>query len=230
MELRQRKRISNLQKFNSGVGSSTQTLQGTVNGMQAYKTQITSLPTQSETKSMKLPSSSASKAGAKGGGGAGIGSIASMGAQDLTYTLNTLTNPVQDSDLIAGAGTSTGSINGVNFQQQNYVDGGQLMKENKAEGISNTISMTGHGVTAGATIGGPIGAAIGGVLGLGLGLFNAGARRKALRKAIWNANQLTEKRNIFNRSGAYTESLQNQYYQDYGDTRNQILNANRGKD
>lgn len=258
MELRQRKRISNLQRFNTGnddnsvdMNSVRQTMpswqsySGDINakvnygfGSKAdYINSIRSDMSQFDSNIQQSPSFQYGQRAQKSEFQSTknnqlsdkMGSIASMGAQDLTYTFNTLNNPVKAQDIMAGAGTSTGTINGINFQQQNNVDSGQLLKENSAEGVSSTLNMTAHGVAAGASIGGPIGGAIGGVLGLGLGLFNAGRRRKALKRAIWNANQLTQKKNIFNRSGAYSESLQNQYYQDYGDTRNQLLNANRGK-
>lgn len=237
MELRQRKRINNLPRFDSGVGNSSQSLFGTtqgiggdITGLQAYRTQLTSLPTNSEINSIKAPKANTAHGASAGSNIAGnIGAIASMGNQDIAYTYNTFANPVQARDLMAGAGTSSSSIHGVNYQQQNNVNSDQLIKENNAEGLSNTLNMTAHGASAGMMVGGPIGGAIGGVLGLGLGLFNGFKRKSALRKAIWNANQLTQKKNIFARSGAYSEALQNDYYQDYGDTRSQLLNANRGK-
>lgn len=237
MELRQRKRINNIQKFNSGVGSSTQTLQGAtqgiggdLNGMQAYRTQLINTPMQSEINSINTSKAQSYNMNAQTqqqSTGGMIGNIATMGNQDIAYTYNTIANPVQASDLMGKSGTSVGTIHGVNFQQQNDINDSQLLKENTAEGLSNTLNMMNHGAAAG----GPgWGALIGGAAGLSLGLFNYFKRRSALKKAIWNANQLVQKKNIFARSGAYSEALQNDYYQDNGDTKNQLLNANRGKD
>lgn len=58
MDLRQRKRINNIPKFNSGTGSladSVNGIGGDITGLNQYKTQITSIPTQSEINNMRGP-------------------------------------------------------------------------------------------------------------------------------------------------------------------------------
>ena len=58
MELRQRKRINNIPKFNSGTGSlydSVNGIGGDITGLNQYKTNITSIPIQSEINNMRGP-------------------------------------------------------------------------------------------------------------------------------------------------------------------------------
>lgn len=58
MDLRQRKRINNIPKFNSGTGSladSVNGIGGDITGLNQYKTQITSIPMQSEINNMRGP-------------------------------------------------------------------------------------------------------------------------------------------------------------------------------
>ena len=58
MDLRQRKRINNIPKFNSGTGSlydSINGIGGDITGLNQYKTNITSIPTQSDINNMRGP-------------------------------------------------------------------------------------------------------------------------------------------------------------------------------
>ena len=58
MDLRQRKRINNIPKFNSGTGSLSDSINGIggdITGLNQYKTNITSIPTQSDINNMRGP-------------------------------------------------------------------------------------------------------------------------------------------------------------------------------
>lgn len=58
MDLRQRKRINNIPKFNSGTGSlydSINEIGGDITGLNQYKTNITSIPTQADINNMRGP-------------------------------------------------------------------------------------------------------------------------------------------------------------------------------
>lgn len=58
MDLRQRKRINNIPKFNSGTGSlsdSINGISGDITGLNQYKTNITSIPTQADINNMRGP-------------------------------------------------------------------------------------------------------------------------------------------------------------------------------
>ena len=58
MDLRQRKRINNIPKFNSGTGSLSDSINrigGDITGLNQYKTNITSIPTQSDINNMIDP-------------------------------------------------------------------------------------------------------------------------------------------------------------------------------
>ena len=58
MELKQRKKINNIPKFNNGIdlSSSVKGIGGDITGIGAYKKQLTSLPTIKEINGMKTPS------------------------------------------------------------------------------------------------------------------------------------------------------------------------------
>lgn len=58
MDLRQRKRINNIPKFNSGTGSLSDSINrigGDITGLNQYKTNITSIPTQADINNMRGP-------------------------------------------------------------------------------------------------------------------------------------------------------------------------------
>ena len=90
MELKQRKRINNIPKFNSGtnLSSSVKGIGGDITGMGAYKQQLTSLPTIKEINGMKTPSTSL-------GGGGGVSADAVTGAVNGTIGIIHL-NPCYD--------------------------------------------------------------------------------------------------------------------------------------
>lgn len=79
MDLRQRKRINNLPKFNDGLSNSVSSIGGDVTGLQAYKTSLTSAPQKFEINSMSMPKFNGDTGGGTGGGtGGNAGSIMSQ--------------------------------------------------------------------------------------------------------------------------------------------------------
>lgn len=132
--------------------------------------------------------------------------------------------------MLTEAGHSNSSVMGVNFTQQNGVDESRYNKEADSNGVGSTLSATASGAAAGATIGGPWGAVIGGAVGLVSGIFGWSSARNKLKKRIWNSQQLAQRTNTFNRSSAMSTGLSNQYYNQNGNTTDDVLYANRGKD
>ena len=135
------------------------------------------------------------------------------------------------------AGTGYSSIGGISYTKQNDINKDMEMKQLGASNTSNTLGSTTSGMSLGGAIGsvagpvgGLIGAGIGGVAGLVTGLFGGSSRKRKLRRKMYEAQQLTNRTNQFNRSDADTQSLQQQYAQQYGNNDGQLLYANKGKD
>ena len=134
-------------------------------------------------------------------------------------------------------GQSYGSIGGISYTKQNNIDKDREMSTLGAQNTSNTLGAAGSGAALGASVGSIIpglgtvaGGVIGGAVGLIGGLFGGASRKRKLRRQMYEAQQLTDRTNQFNRSDADTQSLQQQYAQKYGDNDNQLLYANKGKD
>ena len=111
----------------------------------------------------------------------------------------------------------------MNYTRQNAIDSGKYESQVNSSGLSNTMGSTASGAQAGASIAGPWGAVVGGAAGLVTGLFGLGSSKRKLQKRLHDARQLTSRTNTFNRSGAMSTGLQNQYYQDYGNTQDDVL-------
>lgn len=253
MDLKQRKKIINIPKFNYGDdGNSSYNLINNYNGslQKKYQFSFKSPYDYSLTQSGPLTQNSFSinkpisiqdgKIGNVGTDnfkeikGAGIGNeklsagigkglgAASAGlsiAQGMMSSLN-----VKSQDQIQQeAGSTNQTIMGVNYDQQNAVDGSQDLKEQNSKGLTNTASSTLSGASAGLSVGGPWGAVIGGAVGLVSGLFGWLGGRSKLRKRIRNAKIQASQTAQLQRSQAMSKGLQNQYYLDYGDTSTQTL-------
>ena len=140
------------------------------------------------------------------------------------------TNSVKSqNELISEAGSTQGTINGIDYERQNSIDEQANLKQLQAENASNTL----NAVTSGAQFGsafGPIGTAAGGVLGLIGGLFGGSRRRKKLLERMREAQRQVNRTNIYNRTGANTQALQQNYYNENDDNSSGILYANKGKD
>ena len=158
------------------------------------------------------------------------GQLASAGISGLQGATSIATNFMKQNasvpsgdQMIADAGTSDGSVMGINYTKQNSIDSGKYESQVNSSGLSNTMGSTVSGAQAGASIAGPWGAVVGGAAGLVTGLFGWGSSKRKLQKRLHDAKQLTSRTNTFNRSGAMSTGLQNEYYQDYGNTQDDVL-------
>ena len=239
MELRQRKRINNLPKFDGGtdLAGSIKGIGGDITGLNTYKQKLTSLPTKAEINGMKTPGKSLL---GSGGGGVSAGTVTSAvnGTLGVISGFNQQQAAVKgQSELFGMSGQRTDQAFGVNYQAQNDIDKSQAMADISASNTSNTLAMTGSGAAAGAAIGSVvpgvgtlIGGAAGAIIGGIAGLFGGKKARERQRRRIQNAQQNANLINQVNRSAAASEGLQQQYYMDNGTTYDDLLYANRGKD
>lgn len=236
MELKQRKKINNMPKFNNGIdlSSSVKGIGGDITGMNTYKQQLTSLPTIKEINGMKTPSASL------GGGGISAGAVtgAVNGTIGMIQGYNSMQDAVKGTDeLMAYSGQRTDQAFGVNYQAQNDINKQKAMSDISKSNRDATLGMVGSGAAAGAAIGSVvpgvgtlIGGAVGAITGLFGGLFGRKKARKRQRRKIFNAQQQVNLINQVNQSSAATEGLTQQYYLDNGNTYDDVLYANRGKD
>lgn len=205
------------------------------------KTNITS-DMASAPSNFQAPTIQPSRSGSSGAamGGKSVNPTA-MATSAITFTgdvMNAFNAPVKSSQQLQSiVGTSQGSIGGVGFEQQNAIDEGSARSEQAAESGANTMKAVGSGAAMGGTIGmafGPIGGAIGAVLGgVAGGIFGGAAARKRkqkLMRQIFQAKQQVNRSNVFNRAGAQSQAMQQEYAQKYGDTQDDVLYANKGKD
>lgn len=240
MELKQRKKINNIPKFNNGIdlSSSVKGIGGDITGIGAYKQQLTSSPTIKEINGMKTPSASLG-GGALSNVNAGTVTGAVNGTLGIISGFNQQQAAVKDqSELFGMSGQRTDQAFGVNYQAQNDINKRQAMADISASNTTNTLAMTGSGAAAGAAvgtaivpgIGSLIGGAAGAIVGLFGGLFGGKKARKRQRRKIFNAQQDANLINQVNQSSAATEGLTQQYYLNNGNTYDDVLYANRGKD
>lgn len=237
MELKQRKKINNTPKFNNGIdlSNSVKGIGGDITGMGAYKQQLTSLPTIKEINGMKTPSTSL---GAGGGISSGTVTGAVNGVMGMIQGYNSMQNAVKGTDeLMAYSGQRTDQAFGVNYQAQNDINKQKAMSDISKSNRDATLGMVGSGAAAGAAIGSVvpgvgtlIGGAVGAITGLFGGLFGSKKAKERQRRKIFNAQQKVNLINQVNQSSAATEGLTQQYYLDNGNTYDDVLYANRGKD
>lgn len=236
MELKQRKKINNIPKFNNGIdlSSSVNGIGGDITGIGAYKQQLTSLPTIKEINGMKTPSTNL------GVGGVSSGTVrgAVNGITGMVQGYNSMQNAVKGTDeLIAYSGQRADQTFGVNYQAYNDINKQKAMDDISKSNKNATLGMVGSGAAAGAAIGSVvpgvgtlIGGAVGAITGLFGGLFGSKKAKERQRRKIFNAQQKVNLINQVNQSSAATEGLTQQYYLDNGNTYDDVLYANRGKD
>lgn len=251
MELKQRKKINNIPKFNGGIDSKVGF------GQQYQANDLTSMiggnaPTGSaiagagsSSASFNIGQKPVSKWNPKGGvqaAGGGISAGAVTGAVNGTIGMiqgyNSMQNAVKGTDeLMAYSGQRTDQSFGVNYQAQNDINRQKAMDDISKYNRNATLGMVGSGAAAGAAIGSVvpgvgtlIGGAAGAVIGLFGGLFGSKKARERQRRKIFNAQQKVNLINQVNQSSAATEGLTQQYYLDNGNTYDDVLYANRGKD
>lgn len=240
MELKQRKRINNLPKFDGGtdLAGSIKGIGGDVTGLNTYKQQLTSIPTKIEVNGMRTPGKSLLGSGIGRGVSAGTVTSAVNGTLGVISGFNQQQAAVKgQGELFNMSGQRTDQAFGVNYQAQNDIDKSQAMADISASNTANTLAMTGSGAAAGAAIGSVvpgvgtlIGGAAGAIIGGIAGLFGGRKARQRQRRRIQNAQQNANLINQVNRSSAASEGLQQQYYMDNGTTYDDLLYANRGKD
>ena len=251
MELKQRKKINNIPKFNNGIDSKVGF------GQQYQANDLTSMiggnaPTGSaiagagsSSASFNIGQTPASKWNPKGGvqaAGGGISAGTVTGAVNGTIGMiqgyNSMQNAVKGTDeLTAYSGQRTDQAFGVNYQAQNDINRQKAMDDISKSNKNATLGMVGSGAAAGAAIGSAIpgvgtliGGAVGAITGLFGGLFGGKKARKRQRRKIFNAQQNANLINQANQSSAATEGLTQQYYLNNGNTYDDVLYANRGKD
>ena len=252
MELKQRKKINNIPKFNNGIDSKVGF------GQQYQANDLTSMiggnapsgsaiaGAGSSSASFNIGQTPASKWNPKGvvqtAGGGGISSSTVTGAVNGTIGMiqgyNSMQNAVKGTDeLMAYSGQRTDQAFGVNYQAQNDINRQKAMDDISKSNRNATLGMVGSGAAAGAAIGSAIpgvgtliGGAVGAITGLFGGLFGSKKARERQRRKIFNAQQKVNLINQVNQSSAATEGLTQQYYLDNGNTYDDVLYANRGKD
>ena len=252
MELKQRKKINNMPKFNNGIDSKVGF------GQQYQANDLTSMiggnapsgsaiaGAGSSSASFNIGQTPASKWNPKGvvqtAGGGGISSSTVTGAVNGTIGMiqgyNSMQNAVKGTDeLMAYSGQRTDQAFGVNYQAQNDINKQKAMDDISKSNKNATLGMVGSGASAGAAIGSAIpgvgtliGGAVGAITGLFGGLFGSKKAKKRQRRKIFNAQQKVNLINQVNQSSAATEGLTQQYYLDNGNTYDDVLYANRGKD
>lgn len=239
MELKQRKKINNIPKFNNGIdlSSSVNGIGGDITGLNTYKQQLTSVPTRIEVNGMRTPGNLSLSSG---GGGISTGTVtgAVNGTIGMIQGYNSMQNAVKGTDeLMAYSGQRTDQTFGVNYQAQNDINRQKAMDDISKSNKNATLGMVGSGAAAGAAIGSAIpgvgtliGGAVGAITGLFGGLFGSKKARERQRRKIFNAQQKVNLVNQVNQSSAATEGLTQQYYLDNGNTYDDVLYANRGKD
>lgn len=239
MELKQRKKINNIPKFNNGIdlSSSVKGIGGDITGLNTYKQQLTSVPTRIEVNGMRTPGNLSLSSG---GGGISTGTVtgAVNGTIGMIQGYNSMQNAVKGTDeLMAYSGQRTDQAFGVNYQAQNDINRQKAMDDISKSNKNATLGMVGSGAAAGASIGSAIpgvgtliGGAVGAITGLFGGLFGSKKARERQRRKIFNAQQKVNLINQVNQSSAATEGLTQQYYLDNGNTYDDVLYANRGKD
>lgn len=251
MELKQRKKINNMPKFNGGIDSKVGF------GQQYQANDLTSMiggnaPTGSaiagagsSSASFNIGQKPFSKWNPKGGvqaAGGGVSAGAVTGAVNGTIGMIQGYNSMQDAvkgtdELMAYSGQRTDQVFGVNYQAQNDINRQKAMSDISKSNRNATLGMVGSGAAAGAAIGSVvpgvgtlIGGAVGAITGLFGGLFGSKKARERQRRKAFNAQQQVNLINQVNQSSAATEGLTQQYYLDNGNTYDDVLYANRGKD
>lgn len=251
MELKQRKKINNMPKFNGGIDSKVGF------GQQYQANDLTSMiggnaPTGSaiagagsSSASFNIGQKPFSKWNPKGGvqaAGGGVSAGAVTGAANGTIGMIQGYNSMQDAvkgtdELMAYSGQRTDQTFGMNYQAQNDINKQKAMSDISKSNRDATLGMVGSGAAAGAAIGSVvpgvgtlIGGAVGAITGLFGGLFGSKKARERQRRKVFNAQQQVNLINQVNQSSAATEGLTQQYYLDNGNTYDDVLYANRGKD
>lgn len=245
MELKQRKKINNIPKFNGDIDSKVGF------GQQYQANDLTNMiaGAGSSNASFNIGQKPFSKWNPKGGIQSAGGALSNVNAGTVTGAVNGTLGIISgfnqqqaavkdQSELFGMSGQRTDQAFGVNYQAQNDINKRQAMADISASNTTNTLAMTGSGAAAGAAVGTAIvpgvgsliGGAAGAIVGLFGGLFGGKKAKERQRRKIFNAQQNANLINQANQSSAATEGLTQQYYLNNGNTYDDVLYANRGKD
>lgn len=145
---------------------------------------------------------------------------------------------VKSSDQIMNeSGSGYGSVNGFKYEKLNDINGDPQRAEVKSQNTRTTLATVGSGAALGATIGstlGPVGGVIGGAIGavggLITGIFAGGHRKRKLERRLREAEIRKTNINDYNLSSAQSDYMTNDYYNQNGDTRDDMLTFKNGKD
>lgn len=222
MELKQRKKINNMPKFNNGIDSKVGF------GQQYQANDLTSMiggnapsgsaiaGAGSSSASFNIGQTPASKWNPKGvvqtAGGGGISSSTVTGAVNGTIGMirgyNSMQNAVKGTDeLMAYSGQRTDQAFGVNYQAQNDINKQKAMDDISKSNKNATLGMVGSGAAAGAAIGSAIpgvgtliGGAVGAITGLFGGLFGSKrAKKDSVERYLTHNRELTLSTRLINR-------------------------------
>lgn len=239
MDLIQRKRILNMPRFN--IGNDGGTIKPSYNYQLSYQSPYNYSLTQNSFSLNKPISLQDGKIGntgtdnfqpinSPGKSGSVVNTKAidnamaiGKGALSIGQNMMSSLSVPGTSEIVNNAGQSNNSVMGVNYQEQNVVDGSQELKEQDSKGLSNTASSTVSGAAAGAKVGGVWGGIIGGVVGLGSGLFGWLGGKSKLKRRIRRAKMAAATKASLQRSNALTQGLQNEYYLNNDNTADDIL-------
>lgn len=238
MDLRQRKRILNMPRFN--IGNNAGGIKPQQNYQLSYQSPYNYSLTQNSfslNKPISLQNGEIGNTGtdnfkpingivkntAKLKGVAG--NVASVGNGILTLGSNLMSSlsVPGTTELVNNAGSSDNSVMGVNYQEQNAVDGSQELKEQDSKGLKNTAYSTAAAAATGAKLGGVWGAVAGGVIGLGSGLFGWLGGKSKLKRRIRRAKMAAANKAQIQRADALTKGLTNEYYLNNDNTTDDIL-------
>lgn len=232
MELKQRKKIKNLPKFDTGFNTQGMVLPAWVanqrNTLQNNQQSIVNQATKTMTNIGLGPKQGSVQSGPKnssgGSGGADIAGIA-MGALNFGGSvLNAFGQPVKtQQELLADAGESSQSVMGIGYQAQNDIDVRAQKDEINASNLSNTLSAAGAGATLGGSIVPGWGHAVGAVVGGIAGIFGGAHRKRKLMRRIKAARELAGRTNNYKQASAMSTGLQQNYYLNNDYTQDDVL-------
>lgn len=143
---------------------------------------------------------------------------------------------INPEEMLMKYGTSNTNIgNGFSYERQNNIDTSSEMDQVKAETNQATMGMAMTGMSTGAAVGsllgpvgGAIGAAAGGLFGAIGGLFSSSSRRRKEEERLRRANILANATTNENRQRAFTEKMQKEVANKYGNQEDQLLYAREG--
>lgn len=230
MELKQRKQINNIPKyeegkisFNPNDGVQWMSVNDTFKPFKISPVKINpiSLPNRIDasaayTYNMKNPAKYKSS---------NSDTISSNAANIITTGVNFVGAGINDfqmdrktGEIMSDAGSTDINAGGFSWRKQNAVDEGKEMSDLHKQNVSNTLGSMGAGAAFGASIGSifpgvgtVLGGAVGAIAGLGLGLLGGGSRHKKMRKQLFAARKQIENNNNMAFAGAQSDYLAQQY-------------------